>query len=28
VISAGKDINSMSMSELDAVWDENKHKNA
>ena len=28
VISVGKDINSMSMSELDAVWDEIKHKNA
>ena len=28
VIEAGKDINSMSMTELDAVWDEIKHKNA
>ena len=28
VICEGKDINSMSMSELDAVWDEIKHKNA
>ena len=26
VIDAGKDINTMSMSELDAIWDEYKHK--
>lgn len=28
VMEQGKDINSMSMPELDAVWDEIKHKNA
>ncbi|MBO5204268.1 MAG: nucleoside triphosphate pyrophosphohydrolase [Clostridia bacterium] len=28
VMEQGKDINSMSMLELDAVWDEIKHKNA
>ena len=26
VIAAGKDINSMTMEELDAVWEENKQK--